>query len=118
MTTSCHWINWVVLSKSLLCILVSSSTKWGEGWSGSSSADAACFNLPCYFLVSGKPGSPVPIHEDFRFTPFFLGSVQRALLSLNFPGWDCSDYKPRSRLEPLPCPRAVLHFHLLLLFSA
>lgn len=88
-------INWTVLSKTLLCILVSSFTKWEESYSGSSRVDAGPLDPP-YFLAAGKSGFPVPACEDFSFTRFFLWSEQSALPSLDFRGWSRPAYEPTS----------------------
>lgn len=87
--------NCVVLSKAVLCILVSSFTKWEESYSGSSIVDAGSLDLP-YFLASGKPVSPVPTREDFSFIRFLLRCEQSALPTLDLSGWSCPVYKPSS----------------------
>lgn len=68
---------------------------------------AAHFNFPLYFLVSGKPGFPVPTHENLRFTPFLLSFAPRALLCWTLlVGAALTTDTLCSRMEPLPCGTA------------
>lgn len=70
---------------------------------------AARFNLPLYFLVSGKPGFPVPTHGDLRFTLFLLSFAPRALLCWTLlVAAALTTYTLCSRMEPLPCGTAFL----------
>lgn len=95
----------MVLSKSLPCILVSSSTKWEEGWSGLSTVGTALFDLPLYsLLVPGKPAFLFHSWGPPIYTiPSFLCSEGSARLAI--PGWGCPNHIHTVQREgaPLMC---------------